>query len=37
MSYYEYELEANEEKRTIDILRPEFVKTIEQEFRNVIA
>ncbi len=37
ISYYEYEIEANEEKRTIDILRPEFVKTIEQEFRNVIT
>jgi hypothetical protein len=37
ISYYEYEIQANEEKRTIDILRPEFVKTIEQEFRNVIA
>jgi hypothetical protein len=37
ISYYEYEIEENEGKRTIDILRPEFVKTIEQEFRNVIA
>lgn len=37
ISYYEYEIEENETKRTIDILRPEFVKTIEQEFRNVIA
>jgi hypothetical protein len=37
ISYYEYEIQANEEKRTIDILRPEFVKTIEQEFRNTIA
>ena len=37
ISYYEYEIEANEDKRTIDILRPEFVKTIEQEFRNTIA
>jgi hypothetical protein len=37
ISYYEYEIGENEEKRTIDILRPEFVKTIEQEFRNVIA
>jgi hypothetical protein len=37
ISYYEYEIEENEGKRTIDILRPEFVKTIEQEFRNTIA
>jgi hypothetical protein len=37
ISYYEYEIEENETKRTIDILRPEFVKTIEQEFRNTIA
>ena len=37
ISYYEYEIEANEEKRTIDILRPEFVKTFDQEFRNTIA
>jgi hypothetical protein len=37
ISYYEYEIQANEEKRTIDILLPDFVKTIEQEFRNVIA
>jgi hypothetical protein len=37
ISYYEYEMQANEDKRTIDILRPEFVKTIEQEFRNVIS
>ena len=36
-TYYEYEMVANEEKRTIDILRPEFAKTFEQEFRNVIA
>lgn len=36
-SYYEYEMNANEEKRTIDILRPEFAKTFEQEFRNIIA
>jgi hypothetical protein len=36
-SYYEYEINANEEKRTIDILRPEFTKSFEQEFRNVIA
>ena len=37
ISYYEYEIEANEEKRTIDILRPEFAKTFDQEFRNTIA
>ena len=36
-SYYEYEMNVNEEKRTINILRPEFAKTFEQEFRNVIA
>ena len=37
LSYYDYEMNNNESKRTIDLLRPEFTKTFEQEFRNVIA
>jgi hypothetical protein len=37
ISYYEYEIDTNESKRTIDILRPEFAKSFEQEFRNTIA
>jgi hypothetical protein len=35
-SYYEYEIELNENKRSITILKPEFVIDIETEFRNVM-
>jgi len=36
-TYYTYEIEANEEKRTIKILKPEFAPAVEEEFRRVIA
>ena len=36
-SYYDYELELNETKRKIKLLKPEFVAGIESEFRKVIA
>jgi hypothetical protein len=34
-SYYDYEIEENESKRTIKLLKPEFVSSIEEELRNV--
>jgi len=34
-SYYDYEIEQNEAKRTIKLLKPEFVSSIEEELRNV--
>jgi hypothetical protein len=34
-TYYDYELEENENKRQIKILRPEFVFGLEQELKNV--
>ena len=34
-SYYDYEVEENEAKRTIKLLKPEFVSSIEEELRNV--
>jgi hypothetical protein len=36
-SYYDYEMELNDSKRKIKLLRPEFVPNVEQEFRRVIA
>ena len=36
-SYYDYEMEFNESKRSIKLLKPEFVGNIESEFRRVIA
>ena len=36
-SYYDYEMELNETKRKIKLLKPEFVGNIESEFRRVIA
>ena len=35
-SYYDYEIELNETKRKIKLLKPEFVPSVESEFRNVI-
>jgi len=35
-SYYDYEIELNESKRSIKLLKPEFVPSVESEFRNVI-
>ena len=34
-AYYDYEIEQNEAKRTIKLLKPEFVSSIEEELRNV--
>ena len=34
-SYYDYEIEQNEAKRTIKLLKPELVSSIEEELRNV--
>ena len=34
-SYYDYEIEQNETKRTIKLLKPEFVSPIEDELRAV--
>lgn len=36
-TYLEYEEELNESKRKINLLKPEFVSAIEEEFRRVIA
>ena len=35
-SYYDYEMELNESKRKIKLLKPEFVPNVEEEFRRVI-
>jgi hypothetical protein len=34
-TYYDYELEENENKRQIKVLKPEFAYTLEQELKNV--
>ena len=34
-SYYDYEVEQNESKRSIKLLKPEFVSSIEEELRSV--
>jgi hypothetical protein len=34
-SYYDYEIENNESKRSIKLLKNEFVSTIEEEFKNL--
>jgi hypothetical protein len=36
-TYYEYEIEENEKKRTIKILKSEFVPAVESEFQKVIS
>lgn len=36
-TYYDFEIEENEKKRSIKILKPEFVFAVEQEFRRVIS
>jgi hypothetical protein len=36
-TYYDYEIEENEKKRNIKILKPEFVSAVVQEFRRVIV
>jgi hypothetical protein len=35
-SYYDYENELNESKRSIKLLKPEFVSAVEKEFKKVI-
>ena len=35
-TYYEYEQDVNEGKRTIKLLKPEFVPQVEKEFRKII-
>jgi len=35
-SYYDYELDLNEAKRDIKLLKKEFVSEVEKEFRRVI-
>ena len=35
-SYYDYEMELNESKRKIKLLKPELVNSVEEEFRRVI-
>lgn len=34
-SYYDYEIEQNENKRRIKLLKPEFVSTLEQQIKGV--
>jgi hypothetical protein len=36
-TYYEYEIEENEKKRTIKILKSEFIPAVESEFQKVIS
>lgn len=36
-SYYDYELEENENKRQIKLLKPEFAYALEQELKNVFS
>lgn len=35
-SYYEYEMEQNENKRTIKMLKPDFVSSLEFELENLV-
>lgn len=35
-SYYDYEVAENEKKRSIKLLKPEFVSQVEKEFKKVI-
>jgi hypothetical protein len=35
-SYYVYETENNDSKRTIKLLKQEFIPAVEEEFRRVI-
>ena len=36
-SYFDYEIANNETKRVIKLLKPDFVGTIEKEFRRIIS
>lgn len=35
-TYYDYEVELNEQKRSIKLLKPEFVSIVENEFKRII-
>lgn len=35
-TYYEYEVDVNESKREISLLKPEFVPAVESEFKKVV-
>jgi len=35
-SYYDYELELNEKKRKIKLLKPEFVSSLEMELDRIV-
>jgi hypothetical protein len=35
-TYYDFEMDQNEKKRTIKLLKPEFVSELEKEFKRVI-
>jgi hypothetical protein len=37
MSFYDYEVEQNDAKRDIKILKSDFVPTVDQEFVRVIS
>jgi hypothetical protein len=37
LSYYDYELELNDDKRNIKIMKPEYVSTIQDEFVRVMS
>jgi hypothetical protein len=36
-TFYDFEIESNEDKRKIKILKPEFIFAVDQEFRRVIS
>lgn len=36
-TYYDYQVELNDDKREIIILKPEFLSSVEEEFRNVMS
>ena len=36
-TYYDYENDLNETKRTIKLLKPEFVEILEKELKNAFA
>ena len=35
-TFYEFEVEENDKKRTINLLKPEFVPAVEKEFKRII-
>jgi hypothetical protein len=35
-TYYDYEVAENENKRSIKLVKPEFINAIEKEFKRVI-